>query len=100
MKIAIIGCGNMGLAYARSFLKYNLVSTDNLLLVEKSEQRAAQLADMKVGKINGAISAEINEYDVIVLSVKPQDFYAIEKSLSRRKINGSCRICSNRYCTV
>ena len=31
MKITIVGCGNMGLIYARAFLKYNIVSKENLL---------------------------------------------------------------------
>jgi pyrroline-5-carboxylate reductase len=31
MKIAILGCGNMGPAYARSFLKYDLVTQQNLI---------------------------------------------------------------------
>jgi len=82
MKIAILGCGNMGLAYARSFMKYNLVTRDNLLLIEKSPQRAEQLAGMNIGKIAGAITQEICEYDVIILSVKPQDFSAAEESLA------------------
>lgn len=82
MKIAILGCGNMGLAYARSFLKYNLVSPENLLLIEKSEARAEQLTGMNIGKITGSISPEISDYDVIILSVKPQDFSATETSLA------------------
>jgi pyrroline-5-carboxylate reductase len=83
MKIAILGCGNMGLAYAHSFLKYNLVTPENLLLVEKSEHRAEQLSGLNIGKITGAISNEMNNYDVIILSVKPQDFSVTEKELSK-----------------
>ena len=82
MKIAILGCGNMGLAYARSFLKYNLVTHENLLLIEKSAERAVQLAGMEIGKLTGAISNEIRDYDVVILSVKPQDFSAAEESLA------------------
>lgn len=82
MKIAILGCGNMGLAYARSFLKYNLVTAENLLLIEKSEERAAQLTAMNTGKIAASITGEISAYDVVILSVKPQDFSHTEKELS------------------
>lgn len=83
MKIAILGCGNMGLAYARSFLKYNLVTPENLLLIEKSEARASQLAGMNIGKITGSISPAVSDYDVIILSVKPQDFSLAEQELSK-----------------
>jgi len=37
MKIAIIGCGNMGMAFANSFIQYNLVSKEDLLLIEKTK---------------------------------------------------------------
>lgn len=83
MKIAIIGCGNMGLAYARSFLKYNLVMPQNLLLVEKSEERASLLANMNIGKITGSVSYEIANYDVVIISVKPQDFSGVQEGLSQ-----------------
>ena len=43
MKITIVGCGNMGLIYARAFLKYNIVSKNDLLLVEKNETRKEDL---------------------------------------------------------
>ena len=39
MKIAIIGCGNMGMAFANSFIQYNLVQKEHLLLIEKNKER-------------------------------------------------------------
>ena len=38
MKIAIIGCGNMGMAFANSFIQYNLVQKEHLLLIEKNKE--------------------------------------------------------------
>ena len=35
MKISIAGCGNMGMIYARAFLKYNILQKEDLLLIEK-----------------------------------------------------------------
>ncbi len=35
MKLGIIGCGNMGLTYAKSFLNYDLVKSEELFLYEK-----------------------------------------------------------------
>jgi pyrroline-5-carboxylate reductase len=81
MKISIVGCGNMGLAYARSFLKYNLVSKENLLLVEKNEVRKEALEKLSIGKVVAQVDNTISEYDIIILAVKPQDFAAICEDL-------------------
>jgi len=47
MKIAIVGCGNMGMAFARSFIQYNLVKKEELLLIEKSKERSETLKASK-----------------------------------------------------
>lgn len=81
MKIAIVGCGNMGLAYARSFLRYNLVTKENLLLVEKSEPRKRALEKLAIGNVVSNFDDTISGYDIIIVAVKPQDFSAISEGL-------------------
>ena len=51
MKIAIVGCGNMGMAFARSFIQYDLVKKENLLLIEKSPERSEILKKSKEGVV-------------------------------------------------
>ena len=51
MKIAIIGCGNMGMAFANSFIQYNLVQKENLLLIEKNKERGEILQEQKAGVV-------------------------------------------------
>lgn len=80
-KIAIIGCGNMGLAYARSFLQFNLVTRENLLLVAKNEPHRQKLEALELGRTCIGIDRQVAEYGVIVLSVKPQDFSTIIEDL-------------------
>jgi len=77
MKIGIIGCGNMGMAFANSFIQYNLVSKENLLLIEKSAERGAVLQEQKAGVVVDTISEKLGEVDLIILSVKPQDFPSV-----------------------
>jgi pyrroline-5-carboxylate reductase len=74
MKLTIAGCGNMGLIYARAFLKYDIVSKNNLLLAEKNETRKQELIKLDVGKVTVVNDKEISESDIIIVSVKPQDF--------------------------
>ncbi|HWY38829.1 MAG TPA: NAD(P)-binding domain-containing protein, partial [Bacteroidia bacterium] len=83
MKITIIGCGNMGLIYARAFLKYNIVSKSDLLLVEKNETRKDELKKLDIGKVVVPDDGIISESDVIILSVKPQDFLQLSTDLKK-----------------
>jgi pyrroline-5-carboxylate reductase len=83
MKIAIVGCGNMGLAYANSFLKYNLVTKADLLLVEKSDTRKEQLEKLDIAKVVSKFDTSIAQYEIIIVAVKPQDFPAIADGLKK-----------------
>jgi pyrroline-5-carboxylate reductase len=81
MKIAIVGCGNMGMAFAKSFLQYDLVKKENLLLIEKSAERGEALRAEKSGIVVETISPHVGEYDLVILSVKPQDYPLVSESL-------------------
>jgi pyrroline-5-carboxylate reductase len=82
MKITIIGCGNMGLIYARAFLKYNIVSKENLLLAEKNEHRKEELLKLNIGQVCVVNDKRISESDIIILAVKPQDFKDVSIDLN------------------
>lgn len=80
MKLGIIGCGNMGLTYAKSFLKYDLVKSDELIFFDRDIERIKQL--------NFGIASEINEQtlssiDILILSIKPQDFLSLKDKLRK-----------------
>jgi pyrroline-5-carboxylate reductase len=81
MKIAIVGCGNMGMAFARSFIQYDLVKRTDLLLIEKSQERSETLKEGKEGVVVSIINEQISNYDLVILSVKPQDFSSISSEL-------------------
>lgn len=83
MKITIVGCGNMGLIYARAFLKYNIVSKQNLLLAEKNESRKQELLKLNVGEVCVVNDKRVSESDIIILAVKPQDFLELSKDLKQ-----------------
>ncbi|QKZ11967.1 pyrroline-5-carboxylate reductase [Spirosoma sp. KUDC1026] len=81
MKIAIVGCGNMGMAFAKSFLQYDLVKKEDLLLIEKSGDRSSTLRNEKAGVVVDTIGPRVGETDLIILSVKPQDFNSVHGAL-------------------
>ncbi len=73
----------MGLIYARSFLKYNIVSKDDLLLVEKNESRKEDLKKLNIGQVVVPDNKLISDSDVVILSVKPQDFRELTNDLKK-----------------
>lgn len=81
MKIAIIGCGNMGLIYARAFLKYNIVKNQDLFLVEKNELRAKELHALGAGQVITLNDPRLGNCDILLISVKPQDFSQLSGEL-------------------
>jgi pyrroline-5-carboxylate reductase len=83
MKIAIIGCGNMGMAFANSFIQYNLVSKEDLLLIEKNKERGDILQEQKAGVVVDTISERVGGVDLIILSVKPQDYPSVSSELAK-----------------
>ena len=83
MKITIIGCGNMGLIYARAFLKNNIVSKENLLLAEKNEVRKEELLQLNVGRVTILNDPEIKNSDIVIIAVKPQDFEELAMELEQ-----------------
>ncbi len=43
MNILVIGGGNMGLTYAQSFLRSHIVTPDQMLILEKSPEKAKSI---------------------------------------------------------
>ena len=79
MKLGIIGCGNMGLTYAKSFLRYELIKKEDLYLYEKNEI-TDELSEIG---INGSLKdGSLQKLDIIILAIKPQDVQALSIELN------------------
>ncbi|MFL5765840.1 MAG: pyrroline-5-carboxylate reductase [Bacteroidia bacterium] len=83
MKITIIGCGNMGLIYARAFLKNKIVLGEELLLAEKDGTRKQALQELNLGRVCTVDDPKIAESDFVILAVKPQDFPVLGDELKQ-----------------
>lgn len=73
MKILIIGGGNMGLTFAKSFINSKIVDHRNMLILEKSMKKAAELEKLELGTVFGEPDSYVEDADLIILAVKPQD---------------------------
>ena len=69
------------MAFAKSFLQYNLVQKADLLLIEKSTERGQALTAEQAGVVVDTIGPRVRETDLIILSVKPQDFSSVHEAL-------------------
>jgi len=81
MKIGIIGCGNMGYAYAKSLIKSEIIDSKELYIFEKNVERAEFLVDAKLGLIFSTFSEALSECKYVILAVKPQSFEDVAKEI-------------------
>ena len=81
MKILIIGGGNMGLTYAQSFLRSHITSKDNMMILEKSPEKAQELSRKDIGTVYGRAEDCIHKADMVIFAVKPQDAATVFASL-------------------
>lgn len=73
MKILILGAGNMGMTYAQCLLRSRIVTTENLMVLCRSYEKANQLSQVHEGRFFSNPELCIPEADLIILAVKPQD---------------------------
>jgi len=83
MRIAIIGGGNMGTTYARAFVRSNIAKKEDLLIVEKHEDKREELKKEELCVLSSTIPSDFSTYTIIILAVKPQDFKALVPELKK-----------------
>lgn len=82
MKIAILGAGNMGLSFSKSFLKYELIRPENLHLIVRSQLKMTKIAEeFPKSKISTFEEAKELDADLIIIAVKPQDFQMVAQTI-------------------
>lgn len=81
MPIAIVGCGNMGMTYARAFHRYGRCPSEDLYLVDKRGTEATRHAPKDYGQHRLGPGPEMKRCGLVVLAVKPQDFEALAPEL-------------------
>lgn len=63
----------MGLTYAQSFLRSHITSKEDMMILEKSPQKAEELTKRDIGTVYGRPEDCIRQSDLVILAVKPQD---------------------------
>jgi pyrroline-5-carboxylate reductase len=83
MKIAIIGGGNMGITYAKAFVRSNIVKQNELLIIEKHDEKREELKKEGIALLSNEINDELLKYNIIISAVKPQDFKVMASALKK-----------------
>lgn len=81
MKVVIIGYGNMGKTYANSFVSSRFIKPSDIYAYVK-ESNVVLNSDV-IPKENFIVipNEKLSEFDIIILSVKPQDFLNVAKQI-------------------
>ncbi len=72
-KIGIIGVGNLGQAVLRAFLDSKLVPKENFLIANRTERKLQKVAEEFQVRTVSTNEQLIDESDLVILGVKPQD---------------------------
>lgn len=80
-RIAIIGGGNLGASIAKGILSLKEFNKDKLIICEKRKSRVSQLINQGFQVIKDDIAATITNSDIIIISVKPQQFLEVLEEL-------------------
>ena len=81
MKVLIVGAGNMGKTYARSFLGSRFIQPQDMYILERTAGSVASIPEIPADNIHRSAGSFISVVDIIILSVKPQDFPVLAEKL-------------------
>ena len=82
MKVLIIGAGNMGKTYARSFLASRFIEAKDLFILCRNKSKASSLKEVPEQNIREESGDYIKQADIVILAVKPQDFKDLSEQIS------------------
>lgn len=82
MKIAIIGAGKMGISFSKSFLKYELIKPEELVLITRNPTKK-QSVKKEFPKSEVISFSELSTLstELIIMAVKPQDFNFVAENI-------------------
>ncbi len=81
MKVMIMGFGNMGKTYANSFISSRFIKPEDIHVLVRDVNKIQSENGIPTANFSTVSSAKISEFDIIILSVKPQDFKQLAQTI-------------------
>lgn len=83
MKITIVGFGNMGKTFASSFITSRFIKAEDVKIVSRTIPSSNEMFGIPVANFATVVSPEIQESDIVILAIKPQDFNTVSVTLKK-----------------
>ncbi|MDI9312290.1 MAG: pyrroline-5-carboxylate reductase [Limnohabitans sp.] len=93
MKIAIVGYGNLGKTFAGSFIKSRFIKKEDIFVYTRTLPKIQDCFSIPLDNFSTEIFPTNQEIDIVILSVKPQEFSKVADFL-RDKLNPQALILS------
>lgn len=81
MQVAIIGYGNMGKTYARSFIHSRFIKADDIFIFRKENANHETDTEIPSQNFYNGLHEKIAQVDIVIMAVKPQDFEELAQNL-------------------
>jgi len=81
MKILIVGFGNMGQTYAKSFVNSGFVLPNDIFLLSRSDIQKKKQFSIPKENFKTEVTAALFDVDIVILAVKPQDFNVLSTQI-------------------
>jgi len=81
MKVMIMGFGNMGKTYANSFISSRFIKAEDIHVLVRDASKIQSDNGIPILNFSTVPNNTISDYDIIILSVKPQDFRQLAKTV-------------------
>ncbi len=77
----IVGFGNMGKTYANSFISSRFIKSEDIFALVKEDYKSSEDHNIPIKNFIKSPSTDISQFDIIILSVKPQDFGRLSQTI-------------------
>lgn len=81
MKVAVIGFGNMGKTFVNEFINSKFIDIDDIDIYSRSPLNREECFGISSMHLHQNINSQISNSDIIIISVKPQDFAFLAQNL-------------------
>lgn len=81
MKVLVIGAGNMGLTYAEGMSKSKLLKKQNIMVLDKSEEKLEELNQISYFDAFSELRDCVPQADIIFVAVKPYHAESVFKAI-------------------
>lgn len=81
MKVLIIGYGNMGKTYAKSFINSRFIKAEDIFVLSRRQIIPSMDDVIPQKNFITQVSQSISRLDIIIIAVKPQDFSVLTEQL-------------------